>query len=75
MAGQRKSDVALFDAAAARQDFPVFVQEINGHPLTYLDSAASAQKPQAVMDAMTEMMSCYYANIHRGLYRFSQQTT
>lgn len=75
MAGQRKSEAVLFDAAAARQDFPVFMQEINGCPLTYLDSAASAQKPQAVMTAMTEMMSSYYANIHRGLYRFSQQTT
>lgn len=75
MAGQRKADAVLFDAATARQDFPVFGQEINNHPLTYLDSAASAQKPHVVTEAMTEMMSSYYANIHRGLYRFSQQTT
>lgn len=75
MAGQRKKNASLFDAATARLDFPVFAQEINGYPLTYLDSAASAQKPRIVTEAMTEMMSSYYANIHRGLYRFSQQTT
>lgn len=48
---------------------------MNGKPLAYLDSAASAQKPQAVIDAMSDVMSYHYSNIHRGLYNFSQVTT
>ncbi len=55
--------------------FPIFNQTMNGKPLVYLDSAASAQKPQIVIDAMASAMSDYYANIHRGLYEFSQRTT
>lgn len=61
-----------FDPAAARQDFPVLV---NNPDVTFLDTAASAQKPQAVIDAVAECYSQYYANIHRGVYRFSQQST
>jgi len=75
MAKQYKTELPAFDPAQARTDFPIFTQEINGNPLTYLDSAASAQKPGHVIDAMTGVMEGYYANIHRGLYRFSQQTT
>ena len=58
-----------------RNDFPIFQQAINGKPLVYLDSAASAQKPYAVIEEMSHVMEGYYANIHRGLYQFSQQTT
>ena len=56
-------------------DFPILAREINGKPLTYLDSAASAQKPQAVIDAMTDAYSHHYANIHRGLYQLSSEAT
>lgn len=55
-----------------RADFPIFRQE---KPVHYLDSAASAQKPQAVIDAMDRVMTEHYANIHRGLYEYSQITT
>ncbi len=58
-----------------RADFPVLQQEMNGRPVSYLDTAASAQKPQAVIDAMNHVMETHYANVHRGLYGFSQQTT
>lgn len=58
-----------------KQDFPIFSQTMNGKPLVYLDSAASAQKPRVVIDTVTKVMNEYYANIHRGLYEFSQRTT
>ncbi|MAZ00195.1 MAG: cysteine desulfurase [Micavibrio sp.] len=58
-----------------RDDFPVFQQKMNGEPLVYLDTASSAQKPRTVIDAMTGVMEGHYANIHRGLYEFSQETT
>ena len=48
---------------------------MNGKPLAYLDSAASAQKPQAVIDAMRAAMETQYANVHRGVYQLSQATT
>lgn len=58
-----------------RNDFPALTQEVHGRPIAYLDSAASALKPRAVIDTMTDVMATYYANIHRGLYSFSQQST
>lgn len=58
-----------------KDHFPIFNQTMNGKPLVYLDSAASAQKPKKVIDAMTYALENYYANIHRGLYDFSQRTT
>ena len=61
--------------AKYRADFPILSQKINGRPLAYLDTAASAQKPKGVIDAMTHAMETHYANIHRGLYALSQQTT
>ncbi len=63
------------DSVDLRADFPALQQEIGGRPVAYLDSAASSQKPQCVIDAMTHVMSTHYANIHRGLYHFSQETT
>ena len=56
-------------------DFPALQQTMNGRPLVYLDTAASAQKPRAVIDALSGALSGPYANIHRGLYEFSQKTT
>lgn len=58
-----------------RQDFPALSGTMNGKPLTFLDSGASAQKPQVVLDAMMGAMRDHYANIHRGLYSFSQEMT
>lgn len=58
-----------------RADFPVLQTEMNGKPLAFLDSGASAQKPQAVIDAMNAVLEGGYSNIHRGLYRISQDLT
>lgn len=74
MAGKLKS-VPHPGMAKYRTDFPILAQKMNGRPLAYLDTAASAQKPQAVINAMNAAMTTHYANIHRGLYALSQQTT
>lgn len=60
---------------SCRDDFPVLGRMMNGRPLAYLDTAASAQKPRAVIGAMSAVMENHYANVHRGLYEFSQRTT
>jgi len=64
-----------FNAEALRADFPILAREVHGKPLTYLDNAASSQKPQAVIDAMTEVMRNEYANVHRGLHYLSNAAT
>jgi cysteine desulfurase/selenocysteine lyase len=64
-----------FDIAAVRADFPILKQTIRGKPLVFLDSAASAQKPVAVIDAMRNAMETQYANVHRGLHWMSERTT
>ncbi len=63
------------DVERIRQDFPILAQTIRGKPLVFLDSAASAQKPRAVIDAMVHAMETQYANVHRGLHWMSERTT
>ncbi|CAH2600019.1 L-cysteine desulfurase [Rhodovastum atsumiense] len=63
------------DVARIREDFPILTQTVRGKPLVFLDSAASAQKPRAVINAMVEAMETQYANIHRGLHWMSERTT
>ncbi|MBI3441079.1 MAG: cysteine desulfurase [Proteobacteria bacterium] len=58
-----------------KQDFPVLTQLVNGRKVAYLDSAASAQKPQCVIDTMNRVMTEHYANVHRGVYSFSAKTS
>jgi cysteine desulfurase / selenocysteine lyase len=64
-----------FDVAAARAQFPILRRQVNGHPLVYLDNAASAQKPRSVMEAMTAASETAYANVHRGLHTLANETT
>jgi cysteine desulfurase/selenocysteine lyase len=64
-----------FDVEAARTDFPILQRQVHGKPLVYLDSAASAQKPRAVIDAMSGAMEGSYANVHRGLHTLANETT
>jgi cysteine desulfurase/selenocysteine lyase len=64
-----------FDVEAVRADFPILLRHVHGKPLVYLDSAASAQKPRAVIDAMTHAMEHSYANVHRGLHTLANETT
>jgi cysteine desulfurase/selenocysteine lyase len=64
-----------FDVKRIREDFPILSRTMRGRPLVFLDSAASAQKPRAVLDAITDLYSNHYANIHRGLYELSETAT
>jgi cysteine desulfurase/selenocysteine lyase len=63
------------DVARIREDFPILGETVRGKKLVFLDSAASAQKPRAVIDAMRTTMETQYANIHRGLHWMSERTT
>ncbi|MEM9841649.1 MAG: aminotransferase class V-fold PLP-dependent enzyme, partial [Pseudomonadota bacterium] len=63
------------DIDAIRAEFPILSREINGKPLAYLDNAASAQKPNAVLDAMSEQARTAYANVHRGIHTLANETT
>jgi cysteine desulfurase/selenocysteine lyase len=63
------------DIARVRADFPCLQQTVHGRPLVFLDTAASAQKPAAVIDAMARVLRHDYANIHRGIYDLSQRAT
>ncbi|MEP4032285.1 cysteine desulfurase [Roseibium polysiphoniae] len=64
-----------YDVEAIRKDFPILAREVYGKPLVYLDNGASAQKPQAVIDAVTKAYSLEYANVHRGLHYLSNTAT
>ena len=66
---------ASFDVERIRADFPILSETIRGKPFVFLDSAASAQKPRPVIDAMVRAMETQYANVHRGLYWMSERTT
>jgi cysteine desulfurase/selenocysteine lyase len=66
---------ATFDVEAIRAEFPILTQRVHGKPLVFLDSAASAMKPNAVIDAMSDTMRTQYANVHRGLHWMSERTT
>ncbi len=64
-----------FDPEPIRAQFPILSRQVNGKPLVYLDNAASAQKPRAVIEAMTRAMEGSYANVHRGLHTLANETT
>ena len=64
-----------FDVHAVRRDFPILATEMNGHPLVYLDNAATTQKPRRVIDAITRYYERDNANVHRGVYVLSQRAT
>jgi cysteine desulfurase/selenocysteine lyase len=65
----------MFDVELIRKDFPILQRTINGRPLVYLDSAATSQKPLAVIDALVEYYERYNANIHRGLHTLAEEAT
>ncbi|MDA9506697.1 cysteine desulfurase [Bradyrhizobium sp. CCBAU 11386] len=64
-----------YDVARVRQDFPALAMQVYGKPLVYLDNAASAQKPQVVLDRMTHAYTSEYANVHRGLHYLANAAT
>jgi cysteine desulfurase/selenocysteine lyase len=65
----------MYDVQRVRADFPILSRTVHGKPLIYLDNGASAQKPQAVIDAVTRGYAEYYANVHRGLHTLSTLST
>lgn len=71
----KKQGINPFDADAIRREFPILSTKVHGKPLVYLDSAASAQKPQCVLDALSSAYSETYANVHRGLHYLSEAST
>ena len=76
MAIEQAPTSGVFDGAALRADFPVFDRpHRSGRPLAFLDSAASAPKPRAVIDALTDTYGHHYANVHRGIYELSEDAT
>ena len=64
-----------FDVHAIRKQFPVLDRTVHGKPLVYFDNAASAQKPNAVIDAMANQMRTSFANVHRGIHTMANETT
>jgi len=64
-----------YDVARAREDFPILGMTVHGKPLVYLDNAASAQKPRAVLERMTRAYESEYANVHRGLHYLANAAT
>src|SRR5215207_6407995 len=67
-------DVPL-NVVRIKEDFPIFDQHVYGKRLVFLDSAASSQKPVQVLDAMDQVYRSSYANVHRGVYAFSERST
>ena len=67
--------MTMYDVETVRADFPILSRQVNGKPLVYLDNGASAQKPQVVIDAVTQAYSMEYANVHRGLHYLSNLAT
>ena len=65
----------MYDLKTIRKDFPALDERVNGKPLVFLDSAASSQKPIQVLNAMDEVYRTTYANVHRGVYQFSDHAT
>jgi len=73
--GLDNQTLPIFSAKHTRHDFPALRQEVNGHHLTYLDSGATALKPQAVIDAVSAVYARDCANVHRGVHTLSQRAT
>lgn len=65
----------MFDVEKVREEFPILQEQVNGRPLVYLDSAASTQKPKAVIDAISDYYRRYNSNVHRGVHTLSQLAT
>lgn len=65
----------IYDVQAVREQFPILGREVKGHPLIYLDNAATTQKPQAVVDSLVHYYTYYNANIHRGIHTLAEEAT
>src|SRR4051812_6187797 len=68
-------DNSVLDIEKVRKDFPILHTKVFGHPLVYLDNAATTQKPEVVLQAMDEYYHTVNSNVHRGVHHLSQQAT
>jgi cysteine desulfurase/selenocysteine lyase len=73
--GAKSEQGTAYDVVRRRQDFPILHREVHGHPLVYLDNAATSQKPWSVIEAERHYYAHYNANIHRGVHHLSQEAT
>src|SRR5882672_2498789 len=75
--GPARGDLRVggFEVYRVREDFPILRQRVRGKPLVYLDNAATSQKPQVVIDAVTRFYTAENANIHRGVHYLSERAT
>ena len=67
--------MAGYDVAAIREEFPILSRQVRGKPLVYLDNAATSQKPRAVIAALTNYYEQYNSNVHRGLHKLAEEAT
>src|SRR5687767_12959422 len=65
----------MVDVSKIRSDFPILKREVNGHPLVYLDNAATSQKPKVVIDSLVSYYEKSNANVHRGIHALSEEAT
>ncbi len=65
----------MLDVHSIRKDFPVLSRKVNGHPLVYLDNAATSQKPSSVIQSLVDYYEGYNANVHRGVHTLSMEAT
>ncbi len=72
---ERPVAATALDVDRLRESFPILDREVHGHPLVYLDNAASSQRPEVVIDAVSDCYRTYYANAHRGVHALSEQST
>tara|TARA_B100000029_G_scaffold510560_1_gene602326 strand:- start:3369 stop:4631 length:1263 start_codon:yes stop_codon:yes gene_type:complete len=75
MVDSKKSELQGLDASAVKSDFPLLKREVNGNQIVYLDSAATSQKPQVVLDVLNSYYEDINANVHRGAYKIAEQAT
>jgi len=73
--GTSPNPLSSLDVARIREDFPLLRQTVNGHPLVYLDNAATSQKPQVVIDSLVNYYTTENSNVHRGVHTLSQMAT
>jgi cysteine desulfurase/selenocysteine lyase len=70
-----RKPAGAFNATEIRKAFPILTRTFRGKPLVFLDSGASSQKPQVVIDAISDYYQCHHANVHRGVYALSAEAT
>src|SRR2546425_4989693 len=75
LASEKTTTTLRFDVDSVREDFPILKQKVYDKPLVYLDNAATSQKPNAVIEAMTNYYSADNSNIHRGVHLLSERAT